>query len=130
MRFCRHAKMSPASASLAIVLFAGALIASVTSGTAFAQTVPDSEPCFEIVGGQGDAGGQMLLNRCTGRSWILTRTTRNGEATFRWITIAPPRTESVASLSPPGVAAAHHAWLPLRPDGTRCFTFAARRYCE
>jgi hypothetical protein len=131
MQFCRATKKSLASPGSAVILLAAAFLASTTGGMAFAQTVPAGGPCFDLADGRGDAtGSQILLNRCTGRSWILTRTTRSGEVAFRWIAIPLPGPDSVASSPPPRAALTHHAWLPLRPNDTRCFTFAGRRYCE
>jgi hypothetical protein len=131
MQFSRKTMMSLASAGSATVLFGATLLATMIGGTALAQTVPAGGPCFDIVDGRADAsGGQILLNRCTGRSWILTRTTRNGDVAFRWVAIAPPGSESVASPLPPRAALTHRVSAPLRPDDTRCFTFAGRRYCE
>jgi|HubBroStandDraft_1064217.scaffolds.fasta_scaffold371150_2 hypothetical protein len=131
MQFCRNIKTSLASSGSVVVLLAAAFLANTSAATAFAQTLPASGPCFDLAEGHGDAtGSQILLNRCTGRSWILTRITRNGEVAYRWIAIAPPRTESVASPLPPRVALTHRVSVPLRPDDTRCFTFAGRRYCE
>jgi hypothetical protein len=131
MLFCRSAKMCLASVSSATALLALTLLTNVAGGIAFAQTVPASGPCFDIVDGHGDeGGGQILLNRCTGRSWILTRTTRKGEVAFRWVAIAPPGSEAAVSPLPPRVALTHRVSAPLRPGDTRCFTFAGRRYCE
>ena len=131
MQFCRNTKMSLASATSAAAVLGATLLSTMIGGTALAQTVPAGGPCFDIVDGHADSsGGQILLNRCTGRSWILTRTTRNGDVAFRWVAIAPPSSESVVSPLPPRVALTHRVSAPLRPDDTRCFTFAGRRYCE
>jgi hypothetical protein len=131
MQFGRNIKTSLTSSGSAIVLFATAFLASMMGGTAFAQTLPASGPCFDLTDVHGDAtGSQILLNRCTGRSWILTRTTHKGEVAYRWVAIPVPSPDSVASSPPPQAPLTHHAWLPLRPDDTRCFTFAGRRYCE
>jgi len=131
MQLFRNSKMSLASVGSATVLLGAALLANMTGGTAFAQTVPASGPCFDIVDGHSDvSAGQILLNRCTGRSWILTRTTRNGEVAFRWIAIPSPEPDSAAASPPRRAALTHHVWQPLRPDDTRCFNFAGRRYCE
>jgi len=60
-------------------------------------TAQEKEPCFSVTttSGQG-LTGSILINRCTGETWILTRVGLSSDKqTFRWLPITgnrePPR---------------------------------------
>jgi hypothetical protein len=98
--------------------------------------------CFEVTGASDRAEGAILLNRCTGQTWILTRTVRpsrtgNGPAAYRWSAIPAAKTQVAANPLPPPEPVppvpARPVTAPSAPASTstaKCFTFQGRRYCE
>jgi hypothetical protein len=57
--------------------------------------------CFTVSMTSSTSGGSLgsiLLDRCTGNSWILVRTTlSNGASTSRWFPITVEKSESVTA---------------------------------
>ncbi len=101
---------------------------SALSGTAAAQERATVEACFLVIEGQADVApnAPMLIDRCTGSTFVLTRTRRDGKTAFEWVPISKA-TASTADQSrqqqSPGPPSAK---TPIR-DG--CFTFSGRSYC-
>jgi len=75
----------------------------VAASCDLAQAAEEQKECYSITsppavaGGQGNLSvygfgaisGSILLNRCTGQSWILVRTAlEKGAASYRWYPIA------------------------------------------
>jgi hypothetical protein len=91
------------------------LLASV-AGTAAQEA--SKTACFDIIGGIGDIQ-PILLNRCNGQTWILTRSgRRSGQVAYRW--------------TPLGIGPGEQ---PREPESSaasagKCFTFQGRRFCE
>lgn len=109
----------------------GAFMVVVTGPTASAQGAegaPPSGACFDIVRSD-TAAGAILLNRCTGQTWILVRRRgRHGdEFAYRWRQVARGSTEVAANPPAPAVP---HVHVPAGPNSDRCFTFQGRQFCE
>jgi hypothetical protein len=110
-----------------------ALIGAAGSVAVSAQPLEPATPggaCFDVVRSpSGDALGSFLVNRCTGKTWILagTRTRHGARAAYRWVPIAAggPENGAVASETAPLRASA-----PINPNNDKCFTFQGRRFCE
>lgn len=85
--------------------------------------------CFDVIAASSEIApaGAILLNRCNGQSWVLTRTyqapAKGNPAYFayRWTAIAGDLlADARPAPSPPAPAVA----------GDKCFTFQGRRFCE
>ena len=73
------------------------------------QDDPTTRQCFEVTmaprtGGAGfstDPSNSILLNRCTGETWLMVETSagKTGQFVFRWYPITTGSSEAV--LSPP-----------------------------
>jgi hypothetical protein len=108
----------------------GALLVGIVSGSfAFAQA-PEATPphgaCFDVVRSPTDeAAGAILLNRCTGQTWLLVRTRRKHSdlVAYRWALIATGEAEVAASTSALAPA-------PAKPNSAKCFTFQGKQFCE
>src|ERR1700752_909047 len=65
-----------------------ALLIELPAADASAQTAGGpANLCFDIIGTRNTAQleGTILLNRCTGQSWLLTRNgSRGGVIAYRW----------------------------------------------
>jgi hypothetical protein len=136
--------------------FMAAVLAPIFDCSAFGQTSQSEAPsgiCFTVVAAHGQAEGAILLNRCSGESWILIRNHQSvgneigsGQFEYRWDPIAIPDTQVKAnpSTSPklPRPASQKIALNPsqrrpkarvLRPvsqNNAKCFTFQGRQFCE
>lgn len=106
----------------------GALAASVLvlpawSGPAASQT--PSAPCYELIPARAriDPPAPMLVDKCSGRTWLLTRIGRGG---YRWTAI-DTESESAKAVDRPATDS-----QPARKDGggEKCFTFNNRKFCE
>ena len=125
MRFDRFAHTPMA------LLFVG------VSGVAGAQAQPGGlvDACFEvIVPRRQTPPAPLLVNRCTGATWLLMRTGEAGveggrvRLPYRWVALEADRPlpagreEHVTAPSTPSAKAA----IP----GKNCFEFTGRRFCE
>jgi hypothetical protein len=118
----------------------GFLIALILIGHPASRTAaqPWSEPvanaCFEVILPQARVylRSIMLLNRCSGESWLLVRTQENdqrlhaGRSIYRWRSIA------IDKLEP---AVQRLRWSKIQgPDNLnvegKCFGFDGRLFCE
>jgi hypothetical protein len=134
MNYCDGAKSLSVSRRLAALLFVAAFSGVLIARAAFAEDAAEpklSGACFDIVRPATDmAAGAILLNRCTGETWLLVRSrNRNGKAfVYRWHPIGRG-TMKVAAI-PPSAPVAPRVRLPASPNSDRCFTFSGRRFCE
>ena len=96
------------------------------------ETERPAVACFEVTLAQTKPSltDVMLLNRCSGETWLLVRThktdqlpqTTSGFA-YRWRPIAIDRVEKANELPPRPI--------PATPQPTaRCFVFDGRQFCE
>jgi hypothetical protein len=119
------------SAAFSVAIVAIGIAAS--SGTS-AQTPDSTLPgsiCFDVIRPlSGEAAGAILVNRCTGRTWILvsSRNRHAGEIAYRWASIGTDDAETSAAPAAPARSRIRHA--PLNPNSDKCFTFQGKRYCE
>jgi hypothetical protein len=129
-----------ASFRFAPSLFVAALSGFLASG-ASAQTPEAPQPggfCFEVIAAHGDAQapGAILLDRCTGQTWVLNKTyrpagkgSRGTQVFYRWKPIATENTR--VAFNPPAAsrpAVSRPAASPLARE--KCFVFGGKRYCE
>jgi hypothetical protein len=72
------------------------------SASASAQ---QQQECFEVAMTNATGGGSLgsiLVDKCTGNTWMLTRTqTPNGATTNRWFPISVEKSEAINSSPPP-----------------------------
>jgi hypothetical protein len=109
------------------------ILVSVAALRPAAAAEGPSGACFDVVAGQvpGEAAGAILLNRCNGRTWILTQirsASADEQPTYRWSPIAGGDNPPVAA-SPPAPPK-RHAAAPVEQRSGKCFTFQGRQYCE
>jgi len=122
----------------AAILVAASLAALAPASAPFAQSSEPAAPsgaCFDVVrSSNGETAGAILVNRCTGRTWILVAN-KNGDSdrvTYRWVPIETA--ESEPAPSPPRPTARRHSPVHVRtavtPPNAKCFTFNGHSYCE
>jgi hypothetical protein len=108
----------------------GAALAAATvlllSSGATAQTV--STPCFEFVPVRPriEPPSPMLVDKCTGRTWLLTRTSRGA---YRWAAILT-ESEMPKVTDRPATDASPAAKSDRDGGVGKCFTFNNRKFCE
>jgi hypothetical protein len=108
-------------------LFIG--IAAVPKAFAENAERTPSGVCFDMARpATQSALGTILLNRCTGQTWMLVLgRTKNGKAlAYRWRPIARNTTELAANPA----SVVPRVRLPAGGNSARCFTFQDRRFCE
>ncbi len=83
---------------------AGALLALATSAAVAEQKDAQQRECFTIAMTNATSGGSLgsiLLDRCTGNSWVLARTRLgDGRETTRWFPLAVESAEIVIGGGP------------------------------
>lgn len=96
------------------------------SGAAVAQSA--SAPCFELIPAHARIEPQvpMLVDKCTGRTWLLTRSRRGA---FRWAAIQSD-SDIPKATDRPGTDTAPASKADKEGDAKKCFTFNNRRFCE
>jgi hypothetical protein len=89
-------------------LVSAGMLFALAITTAGAQQQPPQQPqessegCFTVVTHAATAAGSILLNRCTGKSWLLVTTrTGSGTVTLRWYPISVETTEPIVSAERP-----------------------------
>jgi hypothetical protein len=129
--------------------FWAAILATTLDCSAFGQASrsdASSRICFTVVTAHGQAEGAILLNRCSGQSWILIRDhqslgTENGsgQLEYRWSPIATPDTQVAVNpstspkhvyLDPPFKRPKARVLRPISQNNAKCFTFQGRQFCE
>ena len=104
------------------------MVAAPASLPAQTAPPPPGANCVEVVPAQPGAAPAILLDRCSGQTWQLLRSSggRYG-ARYAWYPLnrqegasAPPRTTSAAAV-PAAVRA---------PANSKCFSFNGRTFCE
>jgi hypothetical protein len=95
-----------------------------SAGEALAQAPASQATCFDVLMPPSDSqpAGAILLNRCSGQTWILVRTYQphaRGIPAYRWSPVA----SDAANPKPPAPA-------PATVTGDKCFIFQGRRFCE
>jgi hypothetical protein len=101
-----------------LVAYSAATIGFLASVTGSAAQEVSKTACLDIIGGIGDIQ-PILLNRCNGQTWILTRSgRRSGQVAYRWTLLGIGLGEQ--QREPENSAA----------SAGKCFTFQGRRFCE
>ena len=65
--------------------------------TTHVASAQNKEPCYMVVPTSGNALGSILVDRCTGKTWILVRTDVGKGTAVRWWPIS---TETGEAISP------------------------------
>lgn len=124
--------------AFAACLLAGALAGAPTL-RALAQAPEAMQPngaCFEVVATHAGTQpeGAILLNRCSGQTWMLVRTRQpsekdgnGGQGAYRWSPIKTADTQ--VAITPPAPLKIR-APKPTSQTSDKCFTFQGRRFCE
>lgn len=114
----------------------GAALATVTMLIGFAhrasaQSLPpaqSSAPCYSVIAAQPGVQPAILLDSCSGRTWQLVATRRNGASEHRrsnaryvWSPIARDEDEAAHPAAPAASAVG---------EPPKCFEFDGRRFCE
>jgi hypothetical protein len=116
-----HVQQSPLLRMTRLGLAAAALLTLPYAATA--QT--SSPPCYEVIPARPriEPATPMLVDKCSGRTWLLTRGGRGG---YRWPTIdvdgeAPKATDRPAT---------DDKAASKSDGGKKCFSFNDRKFCE
>ena len=126
----RYMKIMTASGCRTACLIIAALTMELPAADVSAQTAEaQASPCFDIITVRNTAqpGGAILLNRCTGQTWLLTRNARRGGAlAYRWNLVVADGGEIGRPLPRPEVR------MPaiVAPSTSKCFAFQGRQFCE
>ena len=114
--------------------FISTCMLTVPDGVALAQATMPENACFQIMATPAGAGpsSAILLDRCTGQTWILARVyqaaTKKGRASnvaYRWEPLSKEATER-----PLPTQTRKSAPIGATATGDKCFTFQGRRFCE
>ena len=108
-------------------LIASTLLLALAIGQASAQERAQHGSCFDVVAAPSETqpAGAILLNRCSGQTWILVRTYQApakgspGHFVYRW-----------SALASDGIEPRPRSGEPAAAAGDKCFTFQGRRFCE
>jgi hypothetical protein len=96
---------------------------------ASAQPVDAQVLCFDIISPRDAArlDGSILLDRCTGQTWLLSRSgKRGGMVGYRWTMLAAEGDLIKKPLAGPEPSMP----APVRPNTGKCFSFQGRQFCE
>jgi hypothetical protein len=102
---------------------------SLPTPDASAQTAEVQTHCFDIISPRNTAqpDGSILLDRCTGQTWLLSRNGRRGGVPgYRWTLLVADGGEIGKALLRPEPRTP----APLRPSTGKCFSFQGRQFCE
>jgi hypothetical protein len=113
----------------AAFLMIATLLIELPAADASAQTAEAQPHCFDIITPRNTAqpDGSILLNRCTGQTWLLIRNARRGSVLgYRWnllVAVGGEISKPLPRPEPPMPA-------PARPSTGKCFSFQGRQFCE
>jgi hypothetical protein len=113
----------------AACLMIAALLIELPAVGASAQTAGAPTFCFDIIatGKTVQPDGRILLNRCTGQTWLLSRIARRGGLLgYRWKLLVADDVEISKPLPRPEPQMS----APTRPSTGKCFSFQGRQFCE
>jgi hypothetical protein len=112
----------------ALLLLAVLLVGLPVENTS-AQPINAQTLCFDIVSPRDAArlDGSILLDRCTGQTWLLSRSgKRSGMIVYRWTMLAAEGDLIRKPLARPEPSVP----APVRPSTGKCFNFQGRQFCE
>jgi hypothetical protein len=113
----------------AAFLIIGALVAELSAADASAQTAETQPHCFDVITPRNTAqpDGSLLLNRCTGQTWLLSRNARRGRVLgYRWNLLFADGDE----ISKPSSRPEPRIPAVVPPSTGKCFNFQGRQFCE
>jgi len=112
----------------AALLAPAVLLIALPVANASAQPLDAQALCFDIISPRDTArrpDGSILLDRCTGQTWLLSRSGRGG-AGYRWTMLAAEGDLIRKPLARPEPSVP----APARPSTGKCFNFQGRQFCE
>jgi hypothetical protein len=125
----RYVETMTGSGCRAACLMIAALLIELPAAGASAQTAETQPHCFDIITPRYTAqpDGSILLNRCTGQTWLLSRIGRRGGVLgYRWNLLVADGGE----ISKPLPRPEPRMPAPVRPSTGKCFSFQGRQFCE
>lgn len=113
----------------AVLLLLAVLLIGLPVANASAQPLDAQALCFDIISPRDAArlDGSILLDRCTGQTWLLSRSgKRSGMVGYRWTMLAAEGDliKKPLARTEPSMPA------PVRPNTGKCFSFQGRQFCE
>lgn len=116
----------PAVLRISAAALAGAMLLGLP-GVAAAQLA--SSPCYELIPARPriEPAAPMLVDKCSGRTWLLTKAGRGG---YRWAAIDVDAEQPKATDRPPTDDKPASNPTSKGEDGKKCFTFNNRKFCE
>jgi hypothetical protein len=89
--------LATAAAATGCLAGAGLLLALSTVPAGAQQQQQPQRECFAVAMNNQASVGSILLDKCTGKTWLLTRVTLGapGNYAFRWLPITVGTTEPV-----------------------------------
>jgi hypothetical protein len=115
----------------ALLIAGAAAVLLAFPGAVAAQTAPT--PCYEMIPARPriEPPAPMLVDKCSGRTWLLQRA---GRGSYRWVAIVADDDMPKATDRPPTdnqpASKADNPSAEKEGDGTKCFTFNNRKFCE
>lgn len=110
----------PVIAALLLGALMPALLAVAHPAQAQSLPAAESASCFNVVAAQPPLQPAILVDRCSGRTWLLIRRGRHGR--FAWNPIARHDVQAERPAPKPAAAAA--------TGSAKCFSFQGRTFCE
>jgi hypothetical protein len=113
----------------AALLLLAVLLISLPVANASAQPLDAQALCFDIISPRDAArlNGSILLDRCTGQTWLLSRSgKRGGMVGYHWTMLAAEGDLIKKPLARPEPSMP----APVRPNTGKCFSFQGRQFCE
>jgi hypothetical protein len=113
----------------AAFLMIAALLIELPATDASAQMTELQAQCFDVIipRDTNQLEGSILLNRCSGQTWLLSRNSRRaGVLGYRWNLLVADGIEISNPLPRP------EPRMPtsIRPNTEKCFSFQGRQFCE
>ena len=72
-----------------VMLAAGMLVIGVAAATA------QEKDCFSVTSPAQATQGSILINRCTGATWVLNRIRTDSGTVLRWFPVSTERVEAI-----------------------------------
>jgi hypothetical protein len=82
-----------------VMLAAGMLVIGVAAATA------QEKDCFSVTLSAQATLGSILINRCSGATWVLNRTRTDSGTALRWFPVSTERVEAI--IEPVGAGLQH-----------------------
>ena len=105
------------------------VLIELPAADASAQAAEAQAHCFDIIAPRNTAqpDGSILLNRCTGQTWLLSRNARRGGVLgYRWSLLVADGGE----IGKPLPRLEPRMPAPVGPSTGKCFSFQGRQFCE